>query len=176
VTDATVDVNSIGELLYYFHEKLGLNPSVIPLNQLFKANLSDYTHLIFPNGTYTSMNTTSQVLLQDWTQKGGISIFMEDAKELLGNKSMDEEFTIKKDTSVKVMNYIDRERSEISNTLSGNMVQASVENTHPFMFGLPSQIYFLNQSTSLYSLDKSWNTLLKTDLKPKYLGFWEPTC
>jgi hypothetical protein len=51
------------------------------------------------------------------------------------------------------------------------MVQASVENTHPFMFGLPSQIYFLNQSTSLYSLDKSWNTLLKTDLKPKYLGF-----
>ncbi len=171
ITDTAVDVNSIGELLYYCHEKLGLNPSVIPFNQLFKANLSDYTHIIFPNGTYTSLNSTSQVLLQDWTQKGGISIFMEDAKELLGIKSTDEEFTIKKDTSVKVINYIDRERSEISNTLSGNMVQASVENTHPFMFGLPSQIYFLNQSTSLYSLDKSWNTLLKTDLKPKYLGF-----
>ena len=171
VTDAVVDVNSIGELLYYFNSKLGITPSVIPLNQIFKADLSTYTHLIFPSGTYSSLTNTSQVLLQDWTQKGGICVLMEGAKDMLDTKTKEPEFTAKKDTLSKEITYADRERNEISNTLSGNMVQANVENTHPLMFRLPSQIYFLNQSSSLYTVDKSWNTLLKTDMKPKYLGF-----
>jgi hypothetical protein len=78
---------------------------------------------------------------------------------------------MKKDTVEQEIKYADRERAEISNTLSGNLVQAQVENTHPFMFGFPTELYFLNQASSLYRIDKSWNTLLKTDVKPKYLGF-----
>jgi hypothetical protein len=78
---------------------------------------------------------------------------------------------MKKDSVEQEIKYVDRERAEISNTLSGNLVQAQVENSHPFMFGLPTELYFLNQASSLYRIDKSWNTLLKTDVKPKYLGF-----
>ncbi len=171
ITDAMSGVNSIGEIMYYLTKKLGLRPSVVPLNQVFKSELSNYTHLIFPSGSYSSLGNTSQVLLNDFAQKGGISIFMEDAKDLLDTKTLDEVFKMKKDTVEQEIKYADRERAEISNTLSGNLVQAQVENTHPFMFGLPTELYFLNQASSLYRIDKSWNTLLKTDVKPKYLGF-----
>jgi hypothetical protein len=171
LTDAVVDVNSLGELLHYLQVKLGIQPSVIPLNQIFKSDLANYTHLIFPNGTYSTLNNSSQVLLNDWVQKGGLSILMEDAKDLVDTKSREEEFKAKKDTLAKEIPYADRERIEISNTLSGNMVQVNVENSHPFMFRLPSQLYFLNQATALYSVDKAWNSLLKTGTNPKYLGF-----
>ncbi|MEY4309867.1 MAG: hypothetical protein RL422_2070, partial [Bacteroidota bacterium] len=55
VVDPANDVNQQGELAYFLTQKYGLKPSFIPSTQLFKSNLFNYTHIIYPDGKHSAL-------------------------------------------------------------------------------------------------------------------------
>ena len=172
VVDTQIDFGQQGELAYYLTQKLGLKPTFIPFNQLFKSQLFTYSHLIFPSGDYTSLSTINQVLLNDWTKKGGILLLMEDAIHLLDKKMVDADFIAKDDTLDINVRYELKTRTEIANTLSGNLLQVNLDSSHPFMFRIENKSMFIfNQFNSLYKINKSWNTLINTGSSPILNGF-----
>ena len=168
VVDPVNDVNQQGELAYFLTEKYGLKPSFIPTTQLFKSNLFSYTHIIYPDGKHSALSNTNSILLSDWVKKGGKLILMEGARKIMEDKDL----VAKEDTARHMSTYAMRERSELSNTTSGNMLQVEVEKTHPLAFRInESSIYILNQVKDFVKLPKDFTPVLKTSSKPNIMGF-----
>jgi hypothetical protein len=168
VVDPANDVNQQGELAYFLTQKYGLKPSFIPSTQLFKSNLFNYTHIIYPDGKHSALSNTNSILLTDWVKKGGKLILMEGARKILEDKDL----VAKEDTAKHTSTYAMRERAQLSNTTSGNMLQVEVEKTHPLAFRInDSSIYILNQISDFIKLPKDFTPVLKTSSKPNIMGF-----
>ncbi|MEY3956543.1 MAG: hypothetical protein RLZ73_998, partial [Bacteroidota bacterium] len=168
VVDPANDVNQQGELAYFLTQKYGFKPSFIPSTQIFRSNLFNYTHIIFPDGKHSPLSNTNSILLQDWVKKGGKLILFEGARKILEDKDL----VVKEDTSRHTSTYAMRERAELSNTTSGNLLQVEVEKTHPLAFRInESSMYILNQISDFVKLPKDFTPVLKTGSKPNIIGF-----
>jgi len=168
IVDPANDVNQQGELAYFLTQKWGFKPSFIPSNQLFRSNLFNYTHLIFPDGKHAPLSNTNMILLQDWVKKGGKLILFEGARKIIEDKDL----VAKEDTAKHMSTYALRERAELSNTTSGNMLQVEVEKTHPLVFRInETSLYILNQVSDFIKLPKDFTPVLKTSSKPTIMGF-----
>ncbi len=168
VVDPANDVNQQGELAYFLTQKYGFKPSFIPSTQLFRSNLFNYTHIIIPDGKHSPLSNTNSILLQDWVKKGGKLILFEGARKILEDKDL----VVKEDTVRHTSTYAMRERAELSNTTSGNLLQVEVEKTHPLAFRInESSMYILNQVSDFVKLPKDFTPVLKTGAKPNIMGF-----
>lgn len=168
VVDPANDVNQQGELAYFLTQKYGFKPSFIPSTQLFRSNLFNYTHIIIPDGKHSPLSNMNSILLQDWVKKGGKLILFEGARKILEDKDL----VVKEDTSRHTSTYAMRERAELSNTTSGNLLQVEVEKTHPLAFRInESSMYILNQISDFVRLPKDFTPVLKTGAKPNIMGF-----
>ena len=168
VVEPANDVNQQGELAYFLTQKYGFKPSFIPSTQLFKSNLFNYTHIIYPDGKHSALSNTNTILLTDWVKKGGKLILMEGARKILDDKDI----VAKEDTARHSSTYAMRERAELSNTTSGNLLQVEVEKTHPLAFRInDSSMYILNQVSDFVKLPKDFTPVLKTSAKPNIMGF-----
>ena len=168
VVDPANDVNQQGELAYFLIQKYGFKPSFIPSTQLFRSNLFNYTHIIIPDGKHSPLSNTNSILLTDWLKKGGKLILFEGARHVISDKDL----VVKEDTAKHTSTYAMRERAELSNTSSGNMLQVEVEKTHPLAFRInESSMYILNQVSDFVKLPKDFTPVLKTGSKPNIMGF-----
>jgi hypothetical protein len=168
IVDPANDVNQQGELAYFLTQKYGLKPSFVPSNQLFRSNLFTYTHLIFADGKHGALSNNNSILLMDWVKKGGKLILMEGARKIIEDKDL----IAKEDTAKHTSTYALRERAELSNTSSGNMLQVEVEKTHPLVFRInETSMYILNQVSEFIKLPKDFTSVLKTSSKPTIMGF-----
>jgi hypothetical protein len=168
VVDPSNDVNQQGELAFFLTQKYGFKPGFIPSTQLFRSNLFNYTHIIFPDGKHAQLSTTNSTLLSDWVKKGGKLILMEGARRILDDKDL----VAKEDTSTHTSTYAMRERAELSNSTSGNLLQVEVEKTHPLTFRInESSLYILNQVSDFVKLPKVFTPVLKSSSKPIIMGF-----
>ena len=168
VVDPANDVNQQGELAYFLTQKYGFKPSFIPSTQLFRSNLFNYTHIIIPDGKHSPLSNTNSILLQDWVKKGGKLILFEGARKIIEDKDL----VVKEDTARHTSTYAMRERAELSNTTSGNLLQVEVEKTHPLAFRInESSMYILNQVSDFVKLPKDFTPVLKTGSKPNVMGF-----
>ena len=168
VVDPANDVNQQGEFAYFLTQKYGFKPSFIPSTQLFRSNLFNYTHIIFSDGKHSPLSNTNSILLQDWVKKGGKLILFEGARKILEDKDL----VVKEDTARHTSTYAMRERAELSNTTSGNLLQVEVEKTHPLAFRInESSMYILNQVSDFVKLPKDFTPVLKTGSKPNVMGF-----
>lgn len=171
VVDGAFDVNQQGELAYYLTKQMQLNPSFIPMSQVFKANLSAYSHLIFPNSKSIDLSKSQQTLLDDYVCKGGQVILFENSGSLVGKDLVLKEKELSDSTEVQVA-YEDAERHEISKTLTGNLLEVQVEKTHPLGFRLnQSSLLLINQAERLVKPNVKWKAILHTNEKPNYFGF-----
>lgn len=171
VVDGAFDVNQQGELAYYLTKHMQLNPSFIPMAHVFKANLSAYSHLIFPNSKSIDLSKSQQTLLDDYVRKGGQVILFENSGSLVGKDLVLKEKELSDSTEVQVA-YEDAERHEISKTLTGNLLEVQVEKSHPLGFRVnQSTLLLINQAERLINPTVTWKTILQTNDKPNYYGF-----
>jgi hypothetical protein len=168
IVDPANDVNQQGELAYFLTQKFGFKPSFVPSSQLFRSNLFNYTHLIFPDGKHGALSNSNSILLMDWVKKGGKLILMEGARKIIEDKDL----IAKEDTAKYTSTYALRERAELSNSTSGNLLQVEVEKTHPLVFRInETSMYILNQVSDFIKLPKDFTPVLKTSSKPTIMGF-----
>ncbi|MHA8073252.1 M14 family zinc carboxypeptidase [Aquirufa sp. HETE-40SA] len=168
IVDPANDVNQQGEIAYFLTQKYGFKPSFIAATQLFKSNLFNYTHIIYPDGKHAALSNTNSILLTDWVKKGGKLILMEGARKIIEDKDL----IAKEDTAKHTSTYAMRERAELSNTSSGNILQVDVEKTHPLVSRInEASMYILNQVSDFVKLPKDFTPVLKTSSKPIIMGF-----
>jgi Zinc carboxypeptidase len=172
VVDGSFDVNQQGELAYYLTQKMQLKPSFIPLNQVKRASLNEYSHLIFPNIRSLEFSKTETVLIEDYVRKGGRVLLMENAASSIKDKELALLAKDLSDSTEAAVAYEDAERNEISKTLTGNLIEATLEKTHPLGFRIQrDQVIVLNQVENLVVPNIRWKSILTTEKTSKYYGF-----
>ncbi len=151
------DDNAFGHVWFLFERDLDYPITPIPLSRLPRMRLSNYNVLIFPHGSYSLPESTLK-MLQEWVRQGGRLIAIEGAVKAFADK---EGFGLKtrsvppKDTTETLATlkpYQLRERERISEQVSGAVVQAIVDSTHPMAFGLRGRYFSLKNSNHCYEL------------------------
>lgn len=174
LVDPSFDTNQQGELAHYFTQKNQIKATFLPFNQLFQANLFNYSHIVFPSGKYKSFSQEEFILLNDWISKGGNAILMENAVQIFNQENYSKRFSMNfpKDTLILRDHYDQRTRNEISRGFSGNLVKVQAEVTNPLLFGLnENQIYLFNNNTEILKPGKNWQNLLQVENDVPYKGF-----
>ncbi|WP_281559252.1 M14 family metallopeptidase [Thalassomonas sp. RHCl1] len=129
-----------GEIRYYLDELLNVPVSVVEQQRLAKINLSDYSHVIFVDGNYSSLPEATVTKLTAWVKQGG-TLFAQKRgakwladKELLkadfvSNKQLDQLF----DTENLI--YGDKEALAGRKRIAGAIFNTRLDTSHPLAYG-----------------------------------------
>lgn len=131
----------VGEIWHYLDTRMQIPVSIVEQWRLERTDLSQYTHIIFANGSYGAMSKDTIDAVEKWVnaggtligQKRGAAIF---AKldwlqaEFMSNSEIDKLF----DTDN--LNYSDREALRARKLIAGAAFETKIDLSHPLAFGL----------------------------------------
>lgn len=160
---------NLGEIWHYFEQELNYPLTMLDLQQFNGADLNQYNVIILPSGSYQSLGENGFQKLTSWVSAGGKLIAFESAVASLVGKgglgiarflSEDEKKAAdrqnEKDAADQLLApFAERERSRISNTISGAIFEVKVDATHPLGFGTNGRYFTLKNSSSRYGYLKS---------------------
>jgi hypothetical protein len=169
------DTNAFGEVWHFFDKQLEYPTTSINVDNLGNADLSKFTVIVMPSGSYKALNDKLVKAISDWTTAGGKLIAMENAVNVFVDKSGFEikKKESKKDSTGTIKIYENREREEISEGTPGSIYAVNMENTNPLAFGY-DKIYYsmVLEATDYAYLKKDWNVgvLKENDLIAGFSG------
>jgi len=167
---------SFGEVWHFFEQQLKYPVTIINGSQLDSKSLQNYDVLIIPNGYYGKLLTKKKLeTLKSWVAEGGklisignaLNTFAKSDAFNLSNKKDD-----KTKDSVNLTPYNQLEREQISETITGAIFNATIDQTHPLGFGYGNNYFSLKLSAnSFHLLSKGYNVGYFDKTPSKHTGF-----
>ncbi|MGJ3232840.1 MAG: M14 family metallopeptidase [Oceanicaulis sp.] len=146
-TGRDVSMNDAGELWHLLDHEQNIPVSMIDVSELGSASLERYTHIILPNGRYSSLDEAFRERLDAWVKAGGVLIATQRAARWLAEHDLtsavylgEEEEAEDADTprggtsdAPDAYDQIDVWDAEVD--ISGALFETEVDITHPLAFG-----------------------------------------
>ena len=166
------DANSYGYVWYYFEQDLKYPITQISLDRLHRVDMSNFTVLIFADGSY-NISERQMEIIREWVKDGGRLIASEGALKAFADK---DDFGLKtrelpRDTLSASRPFFTRERAGASEQLPGAIVKARVDNSHPLAYGFPEQYHSLKTSPSTYQMPVDGDAPIYLDDNFQSYGF-----
>ena len=162
-----VNGNDAGELWHLLDERMRIPVTMLPAEVFNRTNLNEYNTLVFPSGSYTSINDASKEKLKTWVQNGGIVIGFDAALNWLTTAGLGK-FDMKPSTGSSETPdkdkrempapraYADIEEFRGAQQSPGAIFEAVVDLTHPLLYGYFNTKMPLYKEGNLY-MEKSKN-------------------
>lgn len=155
---------SVGEVWHFFEQELNTSIHLIYENQL-ETILSSIQTLILPEGEYSLGSNES---LNKWITNGGKLIVLGNASSCFSNLESDFYGLKKIDIldSIKTDNnaFIESERQQISNGLTGAIFNCLIDSTNELSFGL-DVYHTLRQNQEIYKMEGGSVVMLEKKAK-----------
>ena len=74
ITGRGVSEQEAGNTWHHMDQHLGFAPTMVEMHRLARIKLSDYTHLVLADGSYSGIVSGQQKRLTQWVSEGGILI------------------------------------------------------------------------------------------------------
>ncbi|MBT1685311.1 M14 family metallopeptidase [Dawidia soli] len=163
---------STGQVWHFFEQQLHYPLTLLHTSYFKRTDLSKYTVLIIPEGSYASIDEKYLEVLSAWVGEGGKLIVIgnglptfEDKKGFaLKTFASDEEREAAEKSEEKqekqdaLSRFESVERRDISNIISGAIYKLPLDNSHPLAFGLEPVYYSLKTNELHYAyLERGWN-------------------
>ena len=133
-----VNANDAGELWHLLDTRMQIPVTMLPVDAFNRTNLSKYNTLVFPSGSYASINDASKEKLKTWIQNGGVVIGFDVALNWLTTAGLGK-FDMKKeddkDKKEGPKPYADIEEARGAQQSPGAIFEASVDLTNPLLYG-----------------------------------------
>ena len=148
---------SAGELWYFFERELKYPVSLINTGNMEDLDLSDYDILILPGGNYTRLKDT----IIDFAKRGGRIIAFENSVSLFASekstslnkvietRSAEQKSAEKKDKSddpALLKKFEAERRHNLSERSAGSIYKVTLDDTHPYAFGLGKEWFIMKRS------------------------------
>lgn len=136
-----VGPQEVGAAWHVLDQRLGLTPTLLDTAQLDRADLSRYSFIMFTDGSYAGIvNDQTVAALKDWVKAGGTLFLVNRAVEWVAKQEIaDIEFEgdnpDPKTAPPERQPYATGRDREALNLISGAIVAASIDNTHPLGYG-----------------------------------------
>jgi Zinc carboxypeptidase len=153
-----ISPTEVGEVWHMLDSRYHIPVTLIPLNVLEKASLNRYSTIIMPPSVGSlSMTDATREKIKGWTQNGGVLIGLKNAVNWLNVSGMGR-FEIKKDEEKKDLvsprAYADIEEFKGAQETTGAILEASVDLTHPLLYGYTEKTMPVFSSNNLF-MEKS---------------------
>lgn len=156
---------NFGEIWHFLEQELSYPLSILEKNNLASFDLSKYDVIIMPSENYGKNEDEANTNLIEWVKKGGKLIAIEDAVELFVDADgfsltnyadSDEEDTLQQVDSDGMeqeltLPYLERERNDISESVVGAVMEATIDQTHPLGYSIGDRFYTLKNNSNRYS-------------------------
>ncbi len=164
-----------GEIWHMFDQRFKIPICLTETEDLRYVNLSQYTTLIMPGGSYSELSNSDVQKIKSWVQDGGTLIAYKNAalwasKNDIGKIKFKKE--IENDTTLN-FSYSDRSKEYNINSIAGIIMNTEMDITHPLCYGYTrNNIAFFKTGTSVAeTLDKKYTEPVKYTSTPYLSGF-----
>lgn len=176
-----INSTEAGELWFSLERLAGISPSLIEPQRFARIDLSRYSHIVLPDGNYSSWQDKDIQALKAWVTAGGVvwgqksaALWLSEQGILQAKAKRSSELAalIPVDTS----SYADKEKNAGKKRIAGAIYGAQFDLTHPLTFGLPrAQLpVFKNDVMLLQPSQSAYVTVGRYQDKPQLAGFTSP--
>ena len=126
-----------GEIWHMFDQRYKIPLCLTESNRLGSVNLSQYTALILPGGSYRELSDSDVYKIKTWVQDGGTLIASKSAALWISKNEMGKT-TFKKEMendSTLHFSYANRSKEYNTHYISGIILNAETDITHPLCYG-----------------------------------------
>ncbi|WP_201748538.1 hypothetical protein, partial [Escherichia coli] len=144
--------------------------------QLGKVPLDRYTTIVLSGGSYTGIDTTAVAALKRWVQAGGSLVTYGSAsKWAIEQKLADGEKLGKEEDAADESRRAFGDQRDIAaiERVSGNILSADVDTSHPLAFGVPRRQLAINKenTVTLQPSTNPFSTVVRIDTPPRVNGY-----
>ena len=150
------DMGAAGEIWHLFDHALNMPVSMIDISEFARADLSRYTHIILPNGSYGGLGESDATRLGEWTRAGGVLIGIQGgASFAIRNELTSASYASTGGESAETnpLAYATLSRWDTEERISGAIFGTDVDLSHPLLYGLTSnRLPVQRESTQAFAL------------------------
>lgn len=143
-----------GETWHLFDQRLQMPVSLVETDRIGGVDLSRYTVIILPDGSYSALSSRTVGDLKNWVRSGGTLIVSQRAARWAVSKDLASAnfFEAKADNASepKRLPYGDADSIERLKRISGAILSAHVDSTHPLGYGFHDESITLFRSGTLF--------------------------
>lgn len=174
-----VSATEIGSAWFLLDQQVQLPASKLDPAQLGKVNLDRYTTIVLSGGTYTGVDATAVAALKRWINAGGSLVtYGSAAKWAIEQKLSDEVLGAEeKEPDGARRAFGDQRDIAAIERISGNILSADVDTSHPLGFGLPRTQLAINKENgiSFKPSRNAFSTVVRIDETPRVNGYLSET-
>ena len=142
-----------GEIWHLLDARMHIPVVLLDQEQLNGLDLSPYTHILMPSGSYNRINATGIREITRWVDKGGTVIALNSANRWLKeHKLIDMLFLNNETDSSAYQAYGDLQNTIGAQRITGSIFEAEVDISHPIGYGLSRQTIPVFRNHSLIAL------------------------
>ncbi len=141
-----------GEIWHLLDNRFQMPVVMAEVDAVGDLDLSEYTHLIMVNGTY-SFDKKVVGKIKEWVGAGGVLIAMKNAVKWVADNEL-AEVTIrkpeKKEEPQEFLAYGDRTQNNALQRISGTIFNGMLDRTHPLGYGVDKDQIALFRTNTLF--------------------------
>lgn len=191
-----MSVSETGELWYLLDHHYGLEVSLVERDRLVDVDLSAYTHLLMVSGEYDEVDEELVTTLRRWVRAGGILVATRGATRFAREQivldppeheeahgvSMDDpqqaspEDDLGQEGALPLARYADYDSERAKQLVSGAIVEAQLDLTHPLAFGFQASpiALFRTRSLPMEGSENPYETVARYTEEPRLSGYISP--
>jgi len=170
-----VSATEIGSAWFLLDQQVQLPASKLDPTQLGKVNLDRYTTIVLSGGTYGGVDAAAVAALKRWINAGGSLVtYGSAAKWAIEQKLSDEVLGAEeKEADGARRAFGDQRDIAAIERVSGNILSADVDTSHPLGFGLPRNQLAVNKENgiSFKPSRNAFSTVVRIDEAPRVNGY-----
>jgi len=170
-----VSATEIGSAWFLLDQQVQLPASKLDPAQLGKVNLDRYTTIVLSGGTYGGVDAAAVAALKRWINAGGSLVtYGSAAKWAIEQKLSDEVLGAEeKEADGARRAFGDQRDIAAIERVSGNILSADVDTSHPLGFGLPRTGLAINKENgiSFKPSRNAFSTVVRIDDAPRVNGY-----
>jgi len=174
-----VSATEIGSAWFVLDQQVQLPASKLDPAQLGKVELDRYTTIVLAGGTYTDVDAAAVAALKRWINAGGSLVtYGTAARWAIEQKLADEVLgEDEKEPDAARRAFGDQRDIAAIERVSGNILSADVDTSHPLGFGLPRTQLAINKENGIrFKLSRNpFSTVVRVDETPRVNGYLSET-
>jgi len=137
-----INSTEAGELWFNLERLAGVSPTLAEPGRFGRLDLTRYSHLILPDGSYQAFSESDLHKLKAWVNDGGVLWAQKSAVSWLVDKQllkvkMKPVSDLKALIRIEDARYADKEQLAGQQRIAGAIFQTELDLSHPLSFGLP---------------------------------------
>lgn len=139
-----------GEIWHLLDTRMKMPVVLLDINQLNTLDLSEYTHILMPSGSYGKIGESGKNEIGRWLKQGGSIIALNSANRWLAENDLaDLDFVEEGKDSTGLKAYKDLSSDYGARRITGSIFEAEIDISHPLGYGLGRSVIPVFRNSTL---------------------------